>query len=74
MTMIHALTLSAMVVCVPDLPCVFPRVLIKTPNTTVASDRASEWLIVSMPQATAVAAEVMGSAALMVSTNAAEDF
>jgi len=60
-------------VAVPWPPRAFPSVLIKTPTTTTARETLSGVLKVSMPQATAVAADVMGSAALIVSTKAADE-
>lgn len=50
-------------------PLLFPSVDNKTPATMVRRDATSSQLNTSMPQATAVAAEVIGSAALTVSTN-----
>ena len=51
-------------------PC--PRVLHTTPIIMPPSDATSLGPNLSMPQKTAVAAEVIGSAALTVSTNAAD--
>eukprot|EP00547_Thalassionema_nitzschioides_P008359 CAMPEP_0194230686 /NCGR_PEP_ID=MMETSP0156-20130528/44539_1 /TAXON_ID=33649 /ORGANISM="Thalassionema nitzschioides, Strain L26-B" /LENGTH=80 /DNA_ID=CAMNT_0038963281 /DNA_START=488 /DNA_END=730 /DNA_ORIENTATION=- len=54
------------------LPDTFPNVDSRTPKTMVLRERTSGMPSTSIPHITAVAALVIGSAALTVSTKAAE--